>query len=152
MDLGSNNRLCVFDLQTTVGTAAINTQLKANKTNMKASQGERIFSVVIELESSKNVRNISDRVLEGRERWKCPGLWPSLSCLFWVRYVFCSTGLVILVEYIVCLCKRIYVFMTLQCHLWSLWTPEGVKLVQAHRYVLCRLKNSPTVDNAKNLL
>lgn len=49
--LGNNNRLCIFDSQTTVGTGAINTQLKANKTNIKAAQGERIVSVVIELES-----------------------------------------------------------------------------------------------------
>lgn len=50
-DLGNNRRHRIFDLQTTVGTGAINTQLKANKTNIKAAQGERIVSVVIELES-----------------------------------------------------------------------------------------------------
>lgn len=49
--LGNNNRHCIFDSQTTVGTVAINTQLKANKTNIKTAQGERIVSVVIELES-----------------------------------------------------------------------------------------------------
>lgn len=52
IDLGNNNRHCIFDLQTT-GTGAINTQLKANKTNIKAAQGERIVSVVIELESMR---------------------------------------------------------------------------------------------------
>lgn len=61
IDVGSNNRHGVFDLETTVGTGAINTQLKANETNMKAAQGGRIVSVLIELESSKYAKNVWDK-------------------------------------------------------------------------------------------
>lgn len=49
--LGNHNRHSIFDLQTTVGTGAINTQLKASKININTAQGESIVSVVIELES-----------------------------------------------------------------------------------------------------
>lgn len=50
IDLGNNNTHRIFDLQTTGGTGSINTQLKANKPNIKAAQGKRIVSEVIELE------------------------------------------------------------------------------------------------------
>lgn len=35
--LGSNNARRIFDLRSTAGTAAINTQLKASKANIKRS-------------------------------------------------------------------------------------------------------------------
>lgn len=52
MDLRNNNRHGIFDVQTTAGMGAINTQLKANKTNIKATHWGRIVSAVIELEST----------------------------------------------------------------------------------------------------
>lgn len=69
-------RYCIFDLQTTVGTGAINTQLKANKTNIKAAQGESIVSAVIELERKR--KTVPDGVLQGTERPNCPALRPLL--------------------------------------------------------------------------
>lgn len=60
--LGNHNRR-VFDLQTTVGTGSINTQLKESKININTAQGESIVSVVIELESKNRLQ-----LLEGYER------------------------------------------------------------------------------------
>lgn len=56
MHLENNNRPHIVDLQTAGGTGAINTQLKANKTNIQAAQGARVVSVDIELESMRNTR------------------------------------------------------------------------------------------------